>query len=162
MMTGKNQSSQQMTALGTLLQASTYGLTIPDICGTTLGVLLAIWVANYRQAPSNKKGKASKKGPPGYTENIDFLLGYNPIMGVLQAWVNNGKYPLNFVTQTFNGPGPWTITDAHFYAVIGITTTVNYSESFDDYGGSPQTVSGGFEGPRGNGCVRGPDPQASS
>jgi hypothetical protein len=162
MMTGKNQSSQQMTALGSMLQASTYGMTIPDICGTTISNLLAIWAANFRQGGSTKKFKQLKKGITAYTENIDFLIGYNPILGVLQFWVNNGKYPLNFVTQTFSGSGPWTITDANFYSVIGVSTTVAYNENFNDYGGTAQTVSGNFEVPLWNELVMGPDPTGSS
>ena len=161
-MTGKNQSSQQLTAYGSMLQASTYGMTIPVLYGRTISALLAIWAANFRQGGSTKKLKQAKKGITAYTENIDFLLGVNPILGVLQFWVNNGKYPLNFVTQTFSGPGPWTITDAHFYAVIGVTATVAYSESFNDYGGGPQTVSGSYEVPLWNELVMGPDPTGSS
>src|ERR1700722_15031893 len=113
MQSGKNQGSQSLTAYGSMMQASTYGLAIPTYYGCTTGALLAIWAANFRQGPSDKKGKASKKGATGYTENITFLGGTNPAVSPLQFWVNNGKYPLNFVTHTFTGAGPWTIPDAN-------------------------------------------------
>jgi hypothetical protein len=158
MMTGKNQSSQQLTAYGSMLQASTYGLTIPVIYGTTISPLLAIWAANFRQVGSTKKFKQLKKGITAYTENIDFLIGVNPILGVLQFFVNNGKYPLNFVTQT----GSFTISDPDFYAVIGVTVTMPYSETFNDYGGTPHTVSGSYELPLWNELVGGPDPTGNS
>ena len=45
----KNQSAQRPTAMGTLLQNSAYGSTIPVIYGQTQSVLLAIWAANLRQ-----------------------------------------------------------------------------------------------------------------
>lgn len=162
MMSGKNQSSQSLTAYGSMLQASTYGLAIPSYYGCTVGPLLAIWASNFRQGGSVKKFKQMKKGITAYCENIDFLIGTNPILGVLQFWVNNGKYPLNFLTQTFTGPGPWTITDANFYAVIGVSITQSYSESFNDYGGGPQTLSGNFEVPLWNELIGGPDPTGNS
>ena len=162
MMSGKNQSSQSLTAYGSMMQASTYGLAIPTYYGCTTGALLAIWAGNFRQGGSVKKFKQMKKGMTAYCENITFLIGTNPILSPLQFWVNNGKYPLNFVTQTFTGPGPWTITDSHFYAVIGVSITQPYSESFNDYGGGPQSVSGNFEVPLWNELIAGPDPTGNS
>jgi hypothetical protein len=45
----KTQAQQRPTAMGTLLQASAYGATIPVIYGQTQSNLLAIWAANLRQ-----------------------------------------------------------------------------------------------------------------
>src|ERR1700735_2683733 len=95
MIGGKAQSRQRPTALGTMLQASTYGMTLPTYYGTTRAALLATWAANLRQGGSDKKGK--KKGVQTYVENIDFLLGSNPIECVLQTWNNSTKFPLDFL-----------------------------------------------------------------
>jgi hypothetical protein len=135
------QSRVKPTAFGTLMQASTYGMTIPTIHGTTQSNLLAIWAANLRQGKClGKKGKSGglkkKKTPPSYVENIDFLIGSNPIDGILQAWSNSKRYPLNFVSQRFNagGASSLTITDAQFYAVIAVTMELDLSGTFNDYG----------------------------
>jgi hypothetical protein len=165
MLTGKNQSGQSPTAFGSMLQASTYGMTIPVICGRTISPLLAIWANNMRLAGSDKKLKNFfKKGGPAYCENIDFLIGKNPLLGTLQWYVNSAKYPLDFATQSFSGNGPWVITDPDFYAVIGVTITGTYSETFNDYGSTsgPQSVSGSFEIPLWNQNVSGPDPTGGS
>lgn len=163
MMSGKNNAGTQPYALGSLLQAATYGATIPTNYGCTLSPLLAIWTANLRQGGSTKKFKQMKKGIVAYCENITFLLGHNPGLGVLQMWNNGGTQPLNFTSQTFTGPGPWTITDANFYAVIGVSVTQAYSETFDDYGATgPVTESGTFQVPLWNELFTGPDPVKNS
>lgn len=166
-MAGKNQASQTPTAFGSMLQASTYGMTIPVVCGRTLSPLLAIWANNLRQGGSTKKFKQMKKGITAYTENIDFLLGYNPIFGVLQMWNNGAKYPLNFVTYstavTSGGSASVTISDANFYAVIGVTLTQSYSQAVNDYGAAgSSTLSGAYEVPLWNASISGPDPTAPS
>ena len=102
---GKAQAAQSPTALGSMLQASTYGATIPTVYGMTLSPLLAIWAANLRQGGSTKKFKQLKKGITAYVENIDFLIGSNPIMGVNQMWINGATIPLALVTYTTSGPG---------------------------------------------------------
>lgn len=162
MIGGKNQAAQQPYAMGSLLQASTYGATIPVGYGRTQSPLLAIWAAHLRQGGSTKKFKQDKKGIVTYVENIDFLLGHNPIMGALQIWNNGGLYPLTFTSQTFTAAGgraSFTVTDAHFYAVIGVTLTQSYSATFNDYGGQgPQTASGSYEVPLWNELETGPDP----
>jgi hypothetical protein len=81
MLSGKAQAAAKPTALGSLLQASTYGATIPVIYGLTLSPLLAIWAANLRQGGSVKKFKQLKKGITACVENIGFLLGHNTING---------------------------------------------------------------------------------
>src|SRR6185437_2107703 len=140
MFSGKNQASQRPTAFGSMLQASTYGMAIPEIYGLIQSPLLAIWAANLRQGGSTKKFKQMKKGITAYCENIDFLLGKNPILGVMQMWNNGGKLPLTFTKyqQTVTAPGPASITvpDSHFYAVVGVTLTQDYSQAVNDYGGS--------------------------
>jgi hypothetical protein len=171
MMSGKNQSGQAPTAFGSMLQASTYGMTIPVIYGRTISPALAIWANNLRQAGSSKKFKQLKKGITAYCENIDFLLGKNPILGTLQFYVNNGKYPLNFVAYSF-GAGLSSrvqvgnfagLPDPNFYAVIGVTVAQTYTVTFDDYGGSgPRTLTGSHEIPLWNEAVSGPDPTQNS
>lgn len=160
MLSGKSQAGTAPTAFGSMLQASTYGMTIPRIYGRTTSALLAIWANNLRQGGSLKKFKQMKKGITAYCENIDFLLGLNPILGMLQAWQNNSKLPLTFATYS---PGSWTIPDADFVAVIGVTFTVSYSEIFNDYGGpGSTTVSGTQAIPAWNAAMAGPDPTAGS
>lgn len=161
---GKNQASTRPTALGTMLQASTYGLTIPQIYGMTRSPFLAIWANNLRVGASGKKGKASKKGGPSdYVEAIDFLLGHNPIMAMLQVWANSTKYGLDFVSTTsFThsvGSALYTITDANFLALVAIDVLLNYSVAFNDYGSQGLvTYNGQFYLPLWNEMEGGPDP----
>jgi hypothetical protein len=58
MIGGKGMSVHKPTVLGTLMQAASYGLTIPTIYGTTQSALLAIWAAHVRKGRCRgKKGK---------------------------------------------------------------------------------------------------------
>lgn len=156
--TFKSQGSTKPTAAGSLLGASAYGQTIPTIYGTTQSPLLPIWAANLRQGGSVKKFKQFKKGITAYVENIDMLLGHNPIMGVLQVMVNGGNYPLDFRSQTFTA-GPFTISDSDFYFVTAVTAVMSYSFTVDDYGGQgSKTLTGSFEVPFWNELEVGPDP----
>lgn len=162
MLAGKNQASQQPTAMGSMLQAATYGLPIPIVMGITISPLLVIWANNLRQGGSGKKFKNLKKGIQSYVENIDFLIGKNPILGVLQMWANGGKYPLTIASQSvsFTTGHNLTITDPNFYAVIAVTLEQTYSETFNDYGdpNGSRTVSGSWEVPLWNELLAGPDP----
>ena len=163
MMTFKQQGSQRPTALGTLVQSSAYGATIPVIYGLTQSNLLAIWAAHLRQGGGRiKKFKQLKKGITNYCENIDFLLGHNPIKGVLQVMDNGSNYPLAFTSQSFSGSGgrqSFTVTDANFYFVIAVTVEASYSFSVNDYGGQgPETLAGTWEVPLWNELETGPDP----
>ena len=164
MHSAKQQSATQPSAMGTLLQAATYGQTIPTIYGVTQSNVLAIWAANIRQGESNKKLKnffteLFTKQPPSYYENIDFLIGHNPILGVLQMWNNSSPIPLDFVSVT----GTLTVSDPDFYAVVGVTSTQSYSVTFNDYGGNgPKTFSGSYEVPLWNELQSGPDPTFNS
>src|SRR5260370_35117282 len=139
MIGGKSQSRTKPTALGTMLNASTYGATIPTIFGTVKSPLLVIWAANLRKGGSGKKGKLAKKkgAPPTYVENCDFLIGSNPIEGGLQAWLNNKRYPLNFVRYDTTIPAgrPVTIPDPHFYFAVGGTAGSCLSGPFHQHGG---------------------------
>ncbi|HVJ09259.1 MAG TPA: phage tail protein [Acidisarcina sp.] len=155
-MQGKSQSTTRPTALGSLLQSSTYGSTIPQIYGQTQSALLAIWAANLRRGGSTKKLKQMKKGITAYVENVDFCIGHNPLMGVLQMWSNGHLYPLDFAVQSGSS---WTVSDAHFYAVIAVTRTVTYNVTFNDYGGQGSvTLTGSYEIPMWNELEQGPDP----
>lgn len=161
--TFKDQAAQRPTAMGSLLQASAYGATIPVGYGQTQSNLLGIWAANLRQGGAGiKKFKQLKKGITNYCECIDFLLGHNPIRGVLQVMNNGSNTPLAFTEQSFSGSGgrqSFEVTDPNFYFVIAVTLTASYSYAVDDYGGQgPQTLSGSFEIPLWNELEVGPDP----
>ena len=163
MMTFKGQGGQRPTAMGSLLQSSAYGATIPTIYGLTQSNLLAIWAANLRQGGGGtKKFKQLKKGITNYCENIDFLLGHNPIKGVLQVMNNGSNSPLAFTSQTFSGSGgrqSFAVTDPHFYFVIAVTVEASYSFDVDDYGSQgPATLAGTWEVPLWNELETGPDP----
>jgi len=166
MFSGKGQSGIKPNALGAMLQASTYGATIPTIYGRTKSPMLLIWANCFREGPSSKKykKKGGKKGdPPTFNENVDFLLGSNPIQGVLQFWRNKEeKFPLDFTvfsTTLPTGPdGTKTISDSAFYFVIGVTVEVNLSGTFDDYGAEgPVAYSVTQEFPMWNCALHGPD-----
>ena len=161
--TFKDQAATRPTALGSLLQNCAYGSTIPVGYGMTQSVLLPIWAAALRQGGGGiKKFKQVKKGITNYEECIDFLLGHNPIRGVLQVMNNGSNTPLAFQEQSFSGSGgrqSFTVTDSNFYFVVGVTLTASYSYDVDDYGGQgPQTLSGSWEIPLWNELETGPDP----
>ena len=172
MIGGKAQSRIRPSALGTMIQSSTYGQTIPVVLGRAKSALYLIWAANLRQGSAGKKLKkiisfGKKGGTPTYVQNLDFLLGHNPIAGVLQFWENSStRYPLNFTNHStaYSGATSVTVPDGEFYAVIGVTIEVAYSDvAFNDYGGpGPQTLSGSYEIPLWNAAYTGPDPTQSS
>ena len=165
---GKSQASTRPTALGSMLQSSTYGATIPMVIGTTRSPFLPIWAADLRIGASGKKGKGKgKKGPPTYVENIDMLIGSNPILNVLQIWFNAVRYPLNFLTQDFPPvaglvPTVFTISDPNFYALVGVTIFElgDLPGTFNDYGaqGPVNYNRAGQEWPMWNAFQVGPDP----
>jgi hypothetical protein len=167
----KSQGSQKPTAMGTLLQSSAYGATIPTIYGQTQSAPLAIWAANLRQgsapslpgqASSGKKFKQMKKGQTNYVENVDFLIAHSPVMGILQILLNGQLNPLNFTSQSFTASGgrqSFAVTDAHFCFVAAVTLTVGYSLLTDDFGGQgAETLIGSYELPLWNELETGPDP----
>src|SRR6266446_6558305 len=88
------------TALGVSFQQSTYGAAVPVYYGTTRGSLILIWAANLRQAAQATKGKGKARRPkdptsqPNYVENVDFLIGHNPIATPLSLWFNQAKLEL--------------------------------------------------------------------
>src|ERR1039458_4885038 len=141
-------------------------MTIPRIYGVTQTNLMVIWAANLRQGNSGKKGKGGgKKSTPTYIENIDFLIGQNPVLGVLQTWNNGGLAPLNFASYSITGTDirSITIADSNFYAVIGVSVAAPYSQTFNDYGSAgPDTVSGTYQIPFWNSLMVGPDPTHGS
>lgn len=167
MYSGKNQASQRPTAFGSMLQASTYGLVIPVPYGRCQTPLYAIWANNLRQGGSIKKFKQLKKGITAYCENIDFLIGKNPILAALQSWNNGAILPLSdqvyMTTATAGTAGVFTVPDSHFYTITAVTLEVAYSETFNDYGSQgSNTLTGTFEVPLWNQLFAGPDPTASS
>lgn len=165
---GGPQSQQQPSAYGSLLQAATYGMAIPNIYGMIKSRLLMIWAGNFRG--NGNKGKGGFLGIGGasikkYTENVDFLLGANPIIGVAQMWDNTTLLPLNLERQDFGpfvvrGINTVTVSDAQFYSVIGVTADVSYDVTFNDYGNpnGSQHLTGTMEMPLWNSAFNGPDP----
>jgi Putative phage tail protein len=167
MFSGKNQASQHPTAFGSMLQASTYGVVIPVGYGLAQSPLYAIWAANLRQGGSTKKFKQMKKGVTSYCENIDFLLGKNPIQGTRRMWNNGALLNLNFTSWstaiTSGGAAEIDIPDSHFDGVIAVTLLLPYSVTFNDYGGpGSSSLSGNYEVPLWNELFAGPDPTDSS
>jgi hypothetical protein len=160
MLSGKSLARSRPTALGSMLQASTYGATIPTIFGRAKSPLLVTWAANLRTGASSKKSK--KKGVTTYVEAIDFLIGSNPVQGLLQFWGNNNsRFPLDFLTYstTLSGASTITIPDANFYFLIGVTVETSLTGSFNDYGaqGSSSYTSFVSEYPLWNSSLHGPD-----
>lgn len=160
MIGGKQQSIFRNNAIGLVLQSSVYGTTIPTIFGRARGALYLIWAENLRQHHSGKK-LLFKKTQPTYAENVDFLIGSNPISGVLQMWQdNNTKLPLNFIKLSASAvSGNYTIADASFYWLVAVTYNQAYSVTFNDYGGTGSvTYSGTYEVPMWNFNFGGPNP----
>lgn len=177
---GKNQGAQRPTAFGTLLSAATYGQTIPKIYGMTQSPWLPIWAANLRMGagPGQKKFKNFKKGIQNYIENIDGIIGHNPIRSVNQVFVNGTPFPMQFARILFPGgayfydfqnvgsPPTYPISSIlvpHFWSILAGSVEMSYSYTFDDYGGQgPVTVSGNWEIPMWNEMEQGPDPTNNS
>jgi hypothetical protein len=161
----KSQGQKQPTAMGSLLQSSAYGSAIPVIYGMTQSPPLAIWAANIRQGGNKGKLKQYKKGITQYVEDIDFLIGHNPVRGINQIMLNGSILPLSPQVQSFSyaGGGSVEVTDPNFYSVIGVTCVQSYSFPINDYGSQgPQTLSGTFEVPLWNVLENGPDPADNS
>lgn len=150
-------------ALGTLINASTYGRTIPLIYGTPRSPIMAIWAANLRKVGGSGKKPWTKSGS-NYAENIDLLVGHNPLMIPLQVWdnANNFYSLLKKVYSATPSAGQVTIPSPEsddFYAVLGVTITLTYDVTFDDYGGQgPVHLTGSYEQPLWNAAFNGPDP----
>ena len=90
MLGGKGQNQFRSVALGTTVDNSTSGQTIPLAYGLVAGATAAIWMANIRQQSSKKAKKG--KGTPDYVSNVDFLYGHNPILGVGQGYVDQNQW----------------------------------------------------------------------
>jgi hypothetical protein len=177
---GKNQGSQKPTAFGTLISANSYGQVIPKIYGMTQSPWLPIWAANLRTGagPGQKKFKLFKKGVQNYIENIDGILGHNPIRGINQVFVNGTLFPTApYPTISAGGVSPYDINHLtaeslwwynaietpHMLCVMAVTCPVAYSFAVNDYGGpGPQTLSGRWEIPLWNELEQGPDPTNNS
>src|ERR1035437_4973717 len=106
MISGKSQAGTAPYAYGSLLQAATYGVAIPVGYGMTISPISATWTANLRSGGSGKKFKNLKKSINAYCENITFILGHSPIVGVNQLWNNSATIPLAYTSQIFTGAGP--------------------------------------------------------
>jgi len=152
------------TAFGVQLNSSVYGSAIPSIYGRVRARTLVIWSNNLRKGSSGKK-KKKKKGPPTYVENIDFLIGSNPILSALRVWdTYNTLNNLNFIkwsgTPTMVSWDKWTLTvpDDNLYVVLAVTADIAMSGTFNDYGGPGSTpYSGTYELPLWNSWFNGPD-----
>ncbi len=167
MIGGKSNAWQRAYLAGIQAQTSVYGATIPVYYGRMRGSPLLIWQNGLREGAGLSQKKGKKKGSPNFVENVDFLLGHNPLAGVLQFWYNNSKLKLDFLklaSVTPHYPFAWvnltyTITDPNFYFVVGVTANIALSGTFNDYGG-PGSVpySGTYELPLWNYNYAGPDP----
>lgn len=154
------QSKSRPTAIGLTMSSSVYGSVIPVIYGCARSALYLIWAQNLRKHNSGKK-LLFKKSQPTYAENVDFLIGSNPISGILQLWQdNNVKLPLNFVKFTQGTlSGSFTIPDANFYWLVAITATVSYNVTFNDFGSQGSVnLTGSYEVPMWNIAAQGPNP----
>jgi len=95
---------------------------------------MPIWAANLRKGGSSKKGKKGKR-PPTYVENIDMLIGSNPISGILQIWKNvSDTYPLNFVKVPVNTAQRHCLFPIPIFTSCSSYSDVVLSGTFDDYG----------------------------
>lgn len=152
-------------AFGIMLSTSVYGSAIPSIYGRARVPMKLIWSNNLRKGSSGKKLKSKKKGPPTWVENVDFLIGSNPLLSPLQVWdTQNTKNALNFVkwtgTAVTSGADKATLTvpDTNLYVVLAVTMNVALSGTFDDFGGPGSTpYSGTYELPLWNSWFNGPD-----
>ncbi len=163
-MFGTSTTSQvRPVQLGTTVNNSVYGSVIPVCYGRTKGALYLIWAADqHKSGTSSQGGKGKKSSQPTYAEHVDFLIGHNPIAGVLEMWQNNQPLPLNtlsYVGGVNTGVASVTIPDSNFYSVLGVTLTIPYSVVFNDYGGQGRVIlSGTYEMPLWNAAYAGPDP----
>jgi Putative phage tail protein len=180
---GKAPSQTAPTALGVMLQASTYGMSVPVPYGRVRTPVYAIYGANLRQEGSSGKfGKSGKKGgPPGYAMNVDFLIGCNPIGGVYGVWFNQygrmgtdtpdvpaGVQDFNLVYQSGVNAGlgvyELTITDPHFAGIVNcVVLHVAIDVTVNDYGssGPRELVSADSQRMLFNAWFGGPDPTNS-
>ncbi len=168
MMGGKQNSLTRMYLAGLQGQSSVYGATIPVIYGVTKSTPMLIWLPGvWLRAGAGLGGKKSNKGT-NYVDNADFLIGHNPIAGVLRFWYNNAGRGLHFVKYSHTsapGSGGFSVTipDAYFYFLLAVTADVDYSVTFDDFGGQgSESFSGTFEMPLWNVNYAGPDPTNQS
>jgi len=171
MIGGKSNAWQRAYLAGIQAQTSVYGATIPVYYGRMRGSPLLIWQNGLRKGAGLSQKKGKKKGSPNFVENVDFLLGHNPIAGALQFWYNNAKLTLDFKSQRSlmslhsppNATGYVTVTDPNFYFVVGVTAEVDLSGTFNDYGG-PGSVpySGTYDTPLWNVNYAGPDPTSQN
>jgi hypothetical protein len=169
MMGGKSNSLTRMYLGGLQSQSSVYGSTIPQIYGVTKSTPLLVWLPGVWLRPgAGLGGKKDGKGQTNYVDNADFMLGHNPIAGVLRFWYNNAGRGLHFVKYDnvytpISGGFSVTIADTYFYFLLAVTVDVNYNVTFNDYGGQgPQTFTGTYEMPLWNVNYAGPDPTNQS
>jgi len=172
MMAMKSNSTQRMYLAGLQAQSSVYGATIPVYYGTTKGTPLLIWLPGVwlrkGDGLSGSKKSSSLGGPPNYIDNADFLIGHNPIAGVLRFWYNNTSRSLHFTKYTSSHAATSngfsiTVPDSLFYFVMAVTANIPYSVTFNDYGSQGSvTLSGTYEVPLWNVNYAGPDPTNQS
>lgn len=162
MLGGKSQSQVRPVALGSTVSSSAVGSVIPVTIGRTKTPMYCTWLRNVRSGGSEKTAKkilsfGLKKHSEGNVANIEYLLGHNPVLAVLQMWGNqNDRYPLNFVSV-----GGVTVADVDFYAVVGVTRPGSFADqTFTEYGApGPVLIPGAdWELPLWNGACIGPDP----
>lgn len=143
----KHPSRTLPVANGVQVTKSLYGSPIPVWYGRTRGPLQLIWTGNFQK---HKQGKKGKKGII-YTANFDFLLGYGPMQGIGAQFINTAYFEgfpssQSFLTGTgttftftiTNTPAGWDLA-----MVIGVTASLPFSVSYNDYGGPGVLASSG-------------------
>lgn len=159
-MTGKHNLAMQRPQVSDIMaQLGVYGATIPLIIGTQLQPPLVIWMNGIHKTSGKK---SSKKGQQMFQCQIDLLLAHNPVVATFRCWQNGPSVGLgteqNKTVQS-GGTTSFTISDPLFYVVYGVTATIPYSYSFNDYGSNaPSSGSGSYEIPLWNTAIQGPDP----
>jgi hypothetical protein len=153
----KTQASQETTYSGVQVTTCLYNTAIPLLYGKRRAQGHVIWYGNFGPGPSNKKGKAGKKGITTYQANLDCIIAFGPIWGILNTYNNSTligyDYPNGGATFAHVDTQTYDVTSGSFadntyegtvsvpggnhldgiYA-ISFTPTTALSVTIDDYG----------------------------
>lgn len=149
------QNYSQPKANGLRVNSSLYGGTIPIWYGQTRRSGNLIWDGNF-QVHRHDNGKKGKGGQTiTYSSNVDLLLGYGPLEGIVSVWRGKDYFVGLIESQTYTAVGPGTVfnftvplTDVFGIAlwafpgthglncVVGVSVQINPSlaVTFNDYG----------------------------
>jgi|SRR5579864_237661 len=153
--TGQGQASQVYTAIR--VTAAQYGQPIHAVYGRRRVSAQLIDCNNFQS--HNQSGKKNK-GNKFYTVNADYMMGYGPMQGIAQFFIdrnyfqgqsNGGAVPSDpfQLSQTFTFAGPattftCTVTPTfQLEMIIGVAVQKSFSVTYNDYGGPGSvTLSG--------------------